>query len=346
MFSFSSRGWVHIQNGTANGRSLSDSLKDGRITITGTDHKGREYQRSVVVTDGEILDNTLRRAGKVVSRIVYGKFETVQTPAGREVTRFAKGSGKGKHGKSVRFASLFGAKGTVHSWFKQGRLVRQKFIYRTGRLAYDWKGRAKVCVIRDARGRELYQVNGNIDGREMWTGASVFDAPMTNWFLSGAPFKVCKVLASGPKEWFAGQYVRGQKQGRWVESGKVTHYEHGVVIPAQYRRMLELPPAELDPVQVLKIPNAQLRMAMLAKIGTQQLAKVGRLIHKDGEMRLWAVPGMETRILRVQCPSTKAYYYIRVPHDSTKCEEARQWTFHVGAGIRTEAGKITFAQET
>ena len=52
---------------------------------------------------------------------------------------------------------------------------------------------------------------------------------------------------------------------------------------------------------------------------------------------------LDTRILRVTCPSTQSRYYINVPKDSAKCEEARQWTFHVGAGV---TGNIKFEQET
>ena len=347
MYSFNSRGYVAIQNGTANGRSLYETLKHGRITISGRGSSGKAFQRVVQVVDGEIMDMRLREGGRLVHHIAYGKFETLQTPAGREVTRFAKGTGKGKHGKSVRFARVFGTPGTVHSWFKHGRLVRQKFVYANGRLAYDWQGRGKVCVIRAPGGGDLYRVLGRVDGREMWNGKSVFGEAMEHWFLHSAPFKVELRQRGAWKEWFAGQYVRGQKQGRWVEGGRVRHYEHGVVIPPGYRKMLTLPKDQLDPVKVLKIANAQLRMAMLAKVGTDRLAKQGRLIHKQGAMRLWAVKGMDERILRVQCPSTKSFYYIRVPHDSDNCERARQWTFHVGAGVfSVRGGKIKFAQET
>jgi len=35
----------------------------------------------------------------------------------------------------------------------------------------------------------------------------------------------------------------------------------------------------------------------------------------------------EIRILKVKCPSTGAYYCLRVPPQVNTCEEARQWTF-------------------
>jgi hypothetical protein len=60
-------------------------------------------------------------------------------------------------------------------------------------------------------------------------------------------------------------------------------------------------------------------------------------------MRLYDIPKYEVRILRVQCPTTKSYYFLKVPKDSQKCEQARQWTFHVGTDFQKP---IKFAVET
>jgi len=352
------RGYVSVANGQSNGRSSYQSLLRGRVTISGVDADGRNIQRVVQVVDGEIMDNMYRVDGKVAHRIAYGKFETKLTPSGRDVTRFHKGSGKGRHGKSTRFCKMFGHNGACHSWYKMGRLVRQKFVYDNGKLAYDWQGGTKPCEIRNHHGNPLYRITGAIDGRQHFTGVSVFDRPMPDWFLHSHPFSVEK----GGKVIFAGQFHNRQKVGRWIEPDSKTltevfgltpansrtvevFYEHGVTIPAQ---LYHIPTAKPDPRELLKIGNAQLRMAMLARANfkAERLAEIGRVIHKDKAMRLFDVPGLETRILRVQCPSTKSYYFIHVPHDSNRCEAARQWTFHVGAGIHTNTGRIVFAQET
>lgn len=161
---------------------------------------------------------------------------------------------------------------------------------------------------------------------------------MHRWFRPSAPFSV----TSPDRVIFSGLIENHQRVGKWILNGHEHYYEHGVAIPKQ---LFETPPDQLDPKQLLKISNAQLRMAMLAKANfkADRLAKIGRIIHRHGSMRLFDIPGLDTRILRVQCPSTKSYYFIRVPRDSQRCEEARQWTFHVNAGVRKP---IQFAQET
>ena len=334
--SYSGRGYVHVASGKSNGRSFGEQLMTGRITITGLNCEGRRIKRVVMVGDGEIQDNRQAIDGKLVHRIVYGRFERGLNAGGKlEITRFHRG-GTGKHGKARRYTTLFGASGCVHSWYKRGRLVRQKFVYDNGRQAYDY--RLNACDIKDHNGKLLYQLKGAIDGRKFWNGHSVFDRNMEDWFLHREPFEVRKNGAVI----FAGQYENRQRVGKWVLDGREHYYEHGVAIP---KRLFEMPPERLDPVKILSLPNAQLRMAMMAKgnFTAARLAQCGRLVHRQGSMRLYDVKGLDTRILKVVCPSTKSEYHIRVPKDSTRCETARQWTFHVNAGV---AAPIQFTKET
>ena len=353
------KGFVAVQSGKSNGRSVYQDVLEGRVTITGTDAEGKNFQRVFQLANGEVQDNTYRLNGRLVHRIVYGKFE--HTPSnGREIVRFHRG-GKGKHGKSRRFEKLFGVPGVCHSWFKNGRLVRQKFIYDNGRLAYDYKARTAGCVIKASDGSMLYRVKGLLDGRSggyINQGHSVFAREdRLQWFLHTAPVEVERKGTVVLK----GEFRNGQRVGRWImpdsatlaetfgvverDTGRVQEvfFEHGVAIP---KDLYQTPPERLNPVTLLKIPNAQLRMAMMARANVKpaRLAReCGRVIHKQGDMRLYAIPGLDTRILKVVCPSTKSQYFIHVPDDSTKCEQARQWTFHVGAGVHQP---IKFTKET
>jgi len=348
--------YATVSNGRSNGRSSHQVLKAGRVTIAGTDGT-TQFRRILEIVDGEIVDNRLVVHGKVIHRVCYGKFETTHTDHGRATTRFRKGSGKGLHGKSRQRLILFSNPGWCHSWYKQGRLVRQKMHFDNGVMAYDWSGH-KTVDIRRPDGSLEFRLHGEIDASKQWNSRSVFDREMPDWFKRSAPFSVEN--AAG-QVIYAGQHENGQRVGRWVlpssslmdvlghraddhgdRPGEEHFYERGVAIP---KALFETPRDKLDPVKLLKIANAQLRMAMLAKakFDGERLAQCGVEVHRQGAMRLIDVPGLDTRILRVQCPSTKSFYYIHVPHDSVQCEQARQWTFHVGAGVQ---GAIKFAVET
>jgi hypothetical protein len=308
------------------------------MRTSGIDERGHRFERTVQFNDGLIFDSHLKIDGKTVHHIVYGQFETVRTEKGMEITHFHPKTGKGLHGLAKRFEKLFGHDGVCHSWYKRGRLVRQKFFYDNQRQAYDWNGFSKVCQVRDYDGLPLYEITGALDGRKnnYVGGISVLGRTMEHWFLQGQPFEVKK----RGRVFYKGQWENRQKVGEWVEGGKQYFYEHGVAIP---RALFQTPPEKLDPVKILKLPNAQLRMALVAKIGPEKIAKCGKVIHKDGEMRLLSITGYDVNILRVKCPSTGSLYFLRVPKDAKKCEEARQWTFGVGADIPKP---IKFAVET
>ncbi len=328
---FFSSGFVRVASGKSNGRSFMDDLSEGRVTISGLNHDGQRVKRVVKFHDNEIWDNAFNVNGKRIFRIVYGQFVKDR----ERWIRFHPKTGQGKHGKARARDMLFGHKGICHSWFKRGRLIRQKFYYENGVKAYDWSLK-KVAVIRDVNGVELFRIEGALSAKEIWDGRSIFTRPMDVWFRESEPFCVWK----RGKVFYRGHVQNGQRVGEWVIDGKKFFYEHGVAIP---EKLYHASPESLDPIEILKIGNTQLRMALMAKVGTERLATVGKVIHQDGSMRLYDIPKCETRILRVKCPSTNSFYFLGVPKDATRCEQARQWTFHVGDGFERQ---IRFVKET
>jgi hypothetical protein len=326
-------GLTTISSGKSNGRSVYDVLMDGRIIISGLDEKKRPYKRTAIIKDGEVWDNKLIVDGKTVHHIIYGQYEK----RGKNIVHFRKGTGTGLHGKARRYEKIFGYEGVCHSWYNRGRLIRQKFIYDNNVLAYDYNAFGSTCVVKNYYGSVLYEMKGMLDGRmnAYYGGHSVLSRKMEDWFNTNYPFEVKKQ----GKIIYAGQIDHGQRTGKWVLAGKVYYYEHGVAIP---KKLYDTPPDKLDPLQILKIDNAQLRMALSAKIGPEKIAGAGRVIDKDREMRLYAIKSYDVNVLRVKCPSTGSLYFLRVPKDTRKCEEARQWTFGVGAGFNEP---IEFARE-
>lgn len=329
-------GWVSIRSGKPNGRSTFDVLEKGTVRIKGINSKNIPVERITQFREGQIYSNILKENGKIIHHVRYGQFERTITKQGTEIIRF-RGEGRGKHGKALRHEELFGHKGTCHSWYKYGRLVRQKFIYDNRKTAYNYTF-SQTCKVKDYEGNILFETTGYLDGNHnaYEGGHTVLDRPMSMWFSHRSPFSV----KSKGKIVYKGQYQNNQKVGEWIEDGKSYFYQNGLAIP---KELYETPGDQLDPKEILKISNAQLRMAMCAKIGNERLASIGKIVHKDGDMKLLKIKGTETNILVVKCPSTKAFYYLNVPKDTTECEQARQWTFGVGDSFRQP---IRFCKET
>lgn len=313
-------------------RSVTGVVQNGRVTISGLPYEKCD-KCIVTIKNRRVNDVKELLDGHVVYHLAYGKFEK----EGKNIIRFHK-EACGRHGKARREDVLFGHKGVCHSWFSHGRLTRQKFIYDNRIVAYYYTSGKKEFVVRDHRGQPLYEITGQIktEGSMLKGARSVFNEDMDSWFFVSKPFSVKK----NGKEYYSGAMENRQKVGRWVEDGKVYYYQKGLQIP---EKLYNTPPDKLDPMKILKLGNAQLRMALMSKIDPKKMAKCGTVIHKEGDMLLYNIPKIDTRILRVRCTTTKAYYYLRVPKDSTKCEQARQWTFGVG---ETFNAPIKFEVET
>lgn len=338
-----SYGWVSVSNGVSNGRSFCERIRDGKITITGRDENNAVFKRRVKVEGGQVWDNKIIKDGKPVYHVVYGEFER----EGKNIVHFRKGTGTGKHGLARRYEKLFGHDGVCHSHYKNGRLVRQKFYYDNKRLAYDYNAFKPQCTVKSYDGNIIFEVSGLLDGRlsnAMKESHTVFKGDMKAWFSLSKPFEVKR----NGKVVYKGQYSRGdgqygynhQKIGEWVEDGIHSTYVNGVCIP---KRIKGKSADKLTLPEILALDNAQLRMALMSKFEPEAIAKCGRVIHKEDDMRLYDIKNVDVRILRVRCTTTKAYYYLKVPKDSTKCEQARQWTFGVGDYLKKP---INFEVET
>jgi antitoxin component YwqK of YwqJK toxin-antitoxin module len=326
---------VGIKAGTS-GRGFYQPINNGRTTISGTDHNGKQFQTVVLFQNGKVVDRKEKQNGKTFYHIVYGKYE--KTPSG--ITRF-KGDGKSKHGKARFDCSLFDHPGVCHSWYANGKLIRQKFVYanRVAAYEYRWSARSQTMLVKNPDKSIRYELAGVLNGRgNLYRGSyPILDENhMELWFLHSEPFEV----KQNEKIIFKGQYENQQKIGEWIQDGLTSYFRNGVEIP---QKLYDTPIDQLNLKQILKIKNAQVRMALMSAVPVEKIASIGKEIHQDGDMRLYDIPGFDVRILRVKCTTTKAFYYLKVPKDAKHCEPARQWTFGVGDWLREP---IKFAKET
>ena len=122
---------------------------------------------------------------------------------------------------------------------------------------------------------------------------------------------------------------------------------HGVTVPAKY---IETPSDRLDPAEILREQNAQVRMALIGKIGFGRL--LGRLKHKqisrgvsegnsliefdlgNGDLiralhlRWITKDGIQQTVLPV--PRTKEQFGSDAPDNIENFEQVRRWTMGVG----------------
>jgi len=259
--------------------------------------------------------------------------------------------------------------GTLHQYAYGGGFRKEIFKYSNKREAYN--------VSYGAKHAEVYYPN-----RKLWLKIECFnktriDFAYKNSIFCGNPEESSSRYGSiTPKDWDYNAVIKGgdykvtcfdehgdirthgvvenrQKKEIWIEDYKQIFYLSGVAVS---EKLYYAKPEDIDPQDVLQIPNVQLRTSLLQKIGTEKVLQRcnATVIHKEGDYELYSVPlvpakdatswrpgDTEMRLLKVKCPSTGAFFTLRVPPTSATCEEARKWTF----GYRRDDA-IEFIQET
>jgi hypothetical protein len=104
---------------------------------------------------------------------------------------------------------------------------------------------------------------------------------------------------------------------------------HGTRIPTKWG---ETHSNSWDAKWLLEEKNQELRRVLFQGLGyARVMASLGsKLLHTDKDMELHRIENVDLEpllLLRVKCPSTNAFYALRVPPQMTRCEQARQWTF-------------------
>ena len=191
------------------------------------------------------------------------------------------------------------------------------------------------------------------------------DSKLINLYQDGPNFKrnsdnsFTWYDTKGQVRW-QGQYASNQKSGIWIENYKEFVYIRGISIP---KALADAKPEEIDVFRVVSEQNAQLRAVLIEKIGMNRIINElqGEIIDEDKindfsliNIRLaqeddQKFTGDKTiNLLKVKCPSTQAFYTLRVPPGIKDVHTARQWTFgvEIDSEFKLREEPLEFVTET
>ena len=145
------------------------------------------------------------------------------------------------------------------------------------------------------------------------------------------PFENIVIICDRPKvEWDNDEQIHAiEKPAIKFRDGWSLYAFHGTTIPKEWGEKKE---DEWEPEWLLKTDNQEYRRILVEVCGYE------KIMHKLNSELIDAVDSMELRrivnidveavlLLKVKCPSTNAFYCLRVPPYMRNCETARQWTF-------------------
>jgi len=348
-----------IQNGTVR------ILKDGR------NHECTLTVRNGRVTEAEDIEYPPDTPGdRIVTTQEKNKCESIKAAAIRTVSRYEsywnlpfKGVFHEVHGLSIG-----GHKGTLRQLSRQSRFVREEFVYENGQIAYIWTPYRKTFRLYRPDGSLWMDVATKI--RRPWkrtegllekineTLANIAGDGHT-W--SHQPDYEIRLYDPRGNELGYGKVANRQRTGIWRHGKAEYYFMMGVAVS---KAMYYAEPDELDPREVLKTGNAQLRAALMKKIGPERLlnklpftacdtdgdnqllrADIKRLFESEEESLEHIGANIRVddtiAIVVLKCPSTGQLYYLRVPPRLNRVEHARQWL----CGVDIEALEGEYIQD-
>ena len=199
-------------------------------------------------------------------------------------------------------------------------------------------------------GKQWY-ANGQLACDERFRDGKLH-GPQGGWYEDGSPKHECRYvdgrLHGVQKTWFAdGQlqsechYLEGRRHGlcqTWNKDGGTRVRKfclRDVVMPKKLETLILA--GRLDAKVIIKIKNAAIRRICLEELGYARfLSQIEHeVVDQDGEQELVKLrwhPREEVLVLvKVKCPSTGAFYTLRVPPRMKTVKAAIAWTFGISA---------------
>jgi len=339
------------------GRNRRFEIKDGHVRINGN---RQEPETSLTIKDGRIAEIQdiehpgQNRSARIVTTKAWDESKRMKTNAVRTIQRYETYNNLTSEGAFYEAAGLTIAKhkGTLCQIARRARFVREEFVYDSGQKAYVWtpyrKGfqvfrpDGKLWLEVTAKVRRSWKRTQNLLQKVQATLANIIGNADT-W--SDQPNYEIRLYDGRGRQYGYGKIENRQRVGVWRQ-GKAKHYfMMGVAVS---KELYYAGADDLDPQEVLKTENMQLRAALMKKIGPERLLKKlpFTACDTDGDNQLlkadvkeiFTLDDQTMQQIRVRnrldeqiaiavlkCPSTGQLYYLRVPPRLKKVEHARQW---------------------
>lgn len=339
------------------GRNRRFEIKDGNIRIN---RGGQEPETTLTIKDGQIVkvedikDPAHNGGGRIVTSNAWNGVKRIKSDAVRTTQRYDAYTNLPSEGAFYEVSGLrIGRhKGTLHQIARRARFVREEFVYDTGQEAYVWTPYRKRFQVYRPDGKLWMEVTAK--ARRPWKRTTDFlhkvratldDIAGDGERWSNESNYEIKLYDGQGRKYGYGKIENRQRVGVWRQ-GKANHY-FMMGLPVS-KELYYAGPDELDPREILKTENTQLRAALMKKIGPETLlkklpfvpcdvdgenqllkAEVKKIFTLDNEsleqMRVRNRLNERIAIAVLKCPSTGQLYYLRVPPRLKKVEHARQW---------------------
>jgi antitoxin component YwqK of YwqJK toxin-antitoxin module len=216
-------------------------------------------------------------------------------------------------------------------WYEDGSLQCEE-QYLNGSfhgLRKEWHGNGKLHT-------EIFYKNGLRDGIcRIWFEDGQLRSE--SFYLTGIMHGLWTIWHPNGKLLSQLNYQNGQRHGEskeWDELGKLKSsnvYVRGIKFSVGIGNRVLL--NRLTAEDILRVRNARVRRFCLEELGYERFLTQmpHEILHKEGDYEFvridWHKREEPIYLVKVKCPSTGAFYTLRVPPTSKTIKEAVAWTF-------------------
>ncbi len=308
-----------------------------------------------VTTDKHIIRNgeqveSLRILGARKEHWVAGTFEKIYERGALVYERYFRDDWemlyKGKFLRKVE------KEYTLERYSDHGDMVREVVYWSNGQQMYDIHQQDKDICVFDEHGLPLSKIT-------LATGLSLDNKLLKPIIDLSA---IVHLTARFPGEWYYETYycksdwIFSWMKGRefspeeGFKCGEYYYFIRGIRVPEHIAQ------GQYGAADILNYPNETVRNELLRRHGLARLARElhGQTLDKNETYELirfpvphGTVPDTVLKVLKMRCPSTQKWHFLRVPPQCNNINEALNWTYGIRiTDTRSARTKLEMITET
>lgn len=320
--------YIHSEGAGWN-RNFYSSLMDGEIILKSKRYQhARRKEEKYLVNGGELVES-MEQDGNRKVHTIFGEFRKTYQRGKLSMEEYYESDWrmrwKGLFFRQVRKAHV------LERYASGGSMSREKVYWKNGTLMYSLgKGNKNIWLFH--QDHSLWARISLSKGLSLYSGRY---GPHLDVNL------IKKLTATFREKWYYELYDTQGAIHSWLrgtdnmpeegmKKGNKLYFLRGIQVP---KKVIT---GKYNASYILSYPNATIRSEMLKSYGIEQVVRElkGETIEKRGEYELLqfpipggAEPDKVMQVLKMQCPSTKIWYTLRVPPACQNIHEALNWTY-------------------
>jgi hypothetical protein len=321
---------MYIYSGRAGwARNFYSSVTDGEIIIKGKDYRGSKGKKERYLVCGGQLAESIEQDQNRKTHTVFGEFRKTYRKKKLEKEEYYERdwriSWKGLFLRQVNKDYI------LERYSSGGSMSREIVYWKNRKLMYNLGKGNKNIRIFHKKGSLLAKISLS-KGLSLWSGKYGLHLDLP---------EIKRLTATFRENWSYELYDDQGNVYSWLK-GKDAIPEEGVRNGCKiyFMRGIQVPKkvisGKYDAEYILSYPNATIRSEMLKSYGIERIVQElqGETIEQNGEYELLQFPipgGAEPdnimKVLKMQCPSTKVYYTLRISPECQNIHEAINWVY-------------------